>query len=64
MLLKVDSRHTQPGHDIPGTSPEGPLKVLTSETYRGPSGDPQRINAKTDNLMKKLLFRSNSPCIT
>ena len=30
---------TQPAHDVPGTSPEGPLKVLTSGTSRGPSGD-------------------------
>ena len=30
---------SQPAHDVPGTSPEGPLKVLTSGTYRGPSRD-------------------------
>ena len=30
---------TQPASDVPGTSPEGPLKVLTSGTSRGPSGD-------------------------
>ena len=54
----------QPAHDVPGTSPEGRLKVLTSETYRGPSGDYQGTNTKTDDLMKKLYFRSNSPCIT
>ena len=24
---------TQPTHDVPGTSPEGPRKVLLSETY-------------------------------
>ena len=53
-----------PAHDVPGTSPEAPLKVLTSGTYREPSGDPQGTNTKTNNLMKKLLFRSNSPCIT
>ena len=29
----------QPVCDLPGTSPEGPLKVLTSWTSRGPSGD-------------------------
>ena len=55
---------TQPARDVPGTSPGGPLKVITSETYRGPSEDPQGTNKKTDNLMRKLLFRSNSPCIT
>ena len=30
---------TQPARDVPRTSPEGPLKVLTSGTSRGPSGD-------------------------
>ena len=30
---------TQPAQDILGTSPEGPLKVITSRSYRGPSGD-------------------------
>ena len=31
---------TQPARDVPGTSPEGLLKVLTSGTSKGPSGDP------------------------
>ena len=66
MLLEVRSSLSaaQPAHNVPGTSPEGPLKVVTSETYRGPSRDPQGTNTKTDNLMKKLFFRSNSSCIT
>ena len=55
---------TQPAHEVPRTSPEGPLKILTSGTYRGPSGDPRGTNTKTDDLMKKLFFRRNSPCIT
>ena len=54
---------TQPAHDVPGTSSEGPLKVLMSVTYRGPSGDSQGTNTKTDDLMKNLFFRSNSTCI-
>ena len=57
---------TQPAHDVPGTSPEGLLTVLTSGTYRGPSGasgDSQVTNTKIDDLMKKLCFRSSSPCI-
>ena len=29
----------QPAHDVPGTSLEGPLKVLTSGNDRGLSGD-------------------------
>ena len=41
-----------------------PLKVLISETYRGPSGNCQVTNTKTDDLMKKLSFIDNSPCIT
>ena len=45
-------------------SPEGSLKVLTLGTYRGPSGDPQGTNTKTDDLIKKLIFGSNSPCIS
>ena len=55
---------SQPAHDVPGTSPEGPLKVLTSGTSRGPSGDSQGTNTKIDDLMKKLFFRCNSPCFT
>ena len=47
---------TQPGRDLPGTSPEGPLKVLMSRTYRGPSEDSQQTNTKMDDLMKKLLL--------
>ena len=41
-----------------------PLKVVMSKTYRGLSGDPHGTTTKTDDLMKKLFFRSNSPCIT
>ena len=47
-----------------GTSPERPLKILTSETYKGLSGDSQGTNTKINDLMKKLFFRSNSLCIT
>ena len=54
----------QPARDVPGTSPEGPLKVLMSGTSRGPSGDSQGTNTKIDDLMKKLLVRSNNPCFT
>ena len=54
----------QLARDVPGTSPEGPLKVLTSGTSRGPSGDSQGTNTEIDDLMKKLFFRCNSPCFT
>ena len=60
---KIWNALSQPSHDVPGTSPEDPLQVLTSGTYRGPSGDSQGTNTKTDDLMKNLFFRSNSPCI-
>ena len=61
-ILKI--KVTQPARDVPGTSPEGPLKILTSGTSRGPSGDSQGTNTKIDDLMKKLFFRCNSPCFT
>ena len=54
----------QPAHDILGMFPEDPLKVLTSGTYRRPSGDSQGTNTIIVVLMKKLFFRCNSPCIT
>ena len=47
----------------PRDVPEGPLKVLMSGTYKGPSGDSQRTSTKIDDFMKKLFSRSNSPCI-
>ena len=55
---------TQPENYALGMSPEGSLKVLTSGTYKGSSGDSQGTNTKTDELTKKLFFKSNSPCIT
>ena len=55
---------TQPAHNVPGTSPEGSLKVLTSGTYKRPSVDSWRTNTKIDDFMKKLFFRSDCPCIT
>ena len=55
---------SRPAHDVPGTSLEGPLKVLMSRTSRGPSGDFQGTNTKIDDLMKKLFFRCNSPYFT
>ena len=46
----------QPAHVVPGTSPEGPLKVLTSGIYRGPSRDSLGTNTKTDDLRKNLFL--------
>ena len=64
IIEKIIVEKTQPVHDVLGTSPEGPLKVLTFETYRKPSGDSQMTNTKIDDFMKKLFFGSNSPGIT
>ena len=49
---------TQSAHDIPGTYVEGPLKVLTSGTYRGPSGDSRGTNTKINDLTKKLFLEA------
>ena len=56
--------NTQPARDVSGTSPEGPLKVLTPGIYRRPSVDSQGANTKIDDFMKKSFFRSNALCIT
>ena len=56
--------YSQRTHGIPRTSYEGLIRVLTSGTYRRPSGDSQGTNTKTDDLMIKLCFRSSGPCIT
>ena len=41
---------TQLVQDYTGTSPEGPLKVLMSRTYRGPTKDTQGTNTKIYGL--------------
>ena len=52
-----------PANELPGTSSEGPLNVLTSGTYRGSSRGSQGTNTKFFNFMIKLYFISNRPCI-
>ena len=64
IIKKIIIGNTQLAHDVPGTSPEGFLKVLMSATYRGPSGDSQETNTKINDFMKKIFFRIISPCIT
>ena len=61
IIEKIIIGNSQPTHDVLGMSPEGPLKILTSGTYRGSLGDSQWTNTKIDDFMKKLSFRSNSP---
>ena len=63
-IEKIIIGNTQPAHDVPGKSPEGLLKVLTSGIYKGPSGDSQGTNTKIDDFMRKLFFRSNSLYLT
>ena len=65
IVEKIIIGSTQPclEDDASETSPEGPLKVLTFEIFRGPSEDSQGVTTKTDDFIKKLFFRSNSPCI-
>ena len=53
-MFKVNN--TQTAHDVLGTSPEGPLNALKTETYRGTSGDSQGTNTKIDKLIKKMFF--------
>ena len=49
---------TQLAQDYTGTSPEGPLKVLTSGAYRGPSRDIPGTNTKIYGLwfIEKIVF--------
>ena len=49
--------------DVPCRSPKGPNVRYLQETFRGVSGD-QYKNEKKKKKMKKLFFRSNSPCFT
>ena len=53
--------NTQPAHNVPWTSHEGSLNV---RGYKGPTGDSHGTNKNIDDVMKKLFFRSNRPCIT
>ena len=55
----------QLAQDNTGTSPEGPLKVLTLGTYRVPPRDSQGTILKfmIYDLLIKLYVRSNSLCI-
>ena len=48
----------QPAQSNPGTSPETPLKVLTSGTYRGLSEDSKGTNTKIYGLQSnnKIVF--------
>ena len=45
-IKKIIIGNNQPAHNVLGTSPEGPLKVLTSGTYKKPLGDSQGTNTK------------------
>ena len=53
ILTDSEKIATKSARDVPRTSPEGPLKVLTSGTSKEPLGNSQRTNTKIDDLMKK-----------
>ena len=60
-IWKYRKWRTKLAHDVLGTSPEGPLKVLISETYGEPSWDSQEANTKADDLKENLFLRSKCP---
>ena len=51
-IEKIIIGTTQPAHDVPETSPECLLKVLTSRNCKRPSGDSQGTNTKMMILWK------------
>ena len=55
---KMHTVSIQPAQSNPGTSPETPLKVLTSGTYRGLSEDSKGTNTKIYGLQfnNKIVF--------
>ena len=61
-LPNIDEKDTNGIKNPAGTRLPG--DVPQSSPKRGPSGDSQETNTKIDDLMKKLFFKSNSPCIT
>ena len=52
-IERIIIENTQQAHDVPGKSPKGILKVLTSETYRCLSGD----QCKIWWFYEKVIFR-------
>ena len=46
----------QPAHDVPETSPEGPLKVLMPGTSKGLLGDSQGTNTKNEKIKNCFYF--------
>ena len=63
-IEKIIIGNTQPAHDVPETSLDGPLKVLTSRTYEGPSGDSQGTNTKIEKNKKLFLFLQEKQIFT
>ena len=55
-IEKIIIGNTQLAHDIPETSPEGSLKVLTSGTCKGPSGYSQGTKYKNWSFYRKNVF--------
>ena len=51
IVEKIIIGNTQQTHDVQETSPEGPLKVLESGTYKGPSENSQDIKTKNEDFI-------------
>ena len=55
-MEKIIIGNIQPAHDVPETSPEGPLKVLMPGTSKGLSGDSQGTNTKNKKIKNCFYF--------
>ena len=63
-IEKIIIINTQAVHEVPGTSSDGLLKVLTFRTYKGPSGDSQGTNTKIEKNKKLFLFLQEKQIFT
>ena len=55
-IEKIIIGNTQPAHEVPETSPEGPLKVLMPGTSKVLSGDSQETNTKNEKIKNCFYF--------
>ena len=55
-MEKIIIGNIQPAHDVPETSPEGPLKVLMPGTSKGLLGDSQGTNTKNEKIKNCFYF--------
>ena len=55
-MEKIIIGNIQPAHDVPETSPEGPLKVLMPGTSKGLLGDSQGTNTENEKIKNCFYF--------